>query len=247
MKFGVSPFGIWRPGFPKAVTGLDAYANLYADSRLWLASGWVDYFSPQLYWPVDAPQQSFPALLNWWSAQNVKGRNLWPGLNAANVGAKWKPEEIARQIEIIRAQPGAGGEIFYHLRNLAENPALAGMIRALFAESALVPASPWLAVTPPEKPQLVVTANNRSGVSLRWENSGGGPAWLWILQFQTDQAWTTEILPADRTARTFENTPPEIISVRAVDRVGNLSSPAALKKSLPPAPVRSGKGVTILN
>ena len=239
VKFGVSPFGIWRPGFPKTVAGLDAYANLYADSRLWFASGWLDYFAPQLYWPVDAPQQSFPALLNWWSAQNGKGRNLWPGLNAADVGAKWKPEEIARQIEITRARPGVGGAIFYHLRNLGENPALAGMIRALFAESALVPASPWLAVTPPEKPQLIVTANNRSGVSLRWEDSGGGPARLWILQFQTDRAWTTEILPADQTTWTFENTLPEVISVRAVDRVGNLSLPAAFKKSSPPAPVRS--------
>ena len=79
VKFGVSPFGIWRPGSPKTILGLDAYANLYADSRLWLASGWVDYFSPQLYWPVDAPQQSFPALLNWWTAQNVNNRGLWPG------------------------------------------------------------------------------------------------------------------------------------------------------------------------
>jgi hypothetical protein len=43
------------------------------------------------------------------------------GLNAANVGIKWKPDEIARQIQLVRKQPGAGGEIFYHLRNLEEN------------------------------------------------------------------------------------------------------------------------------
>src|SRR5208282_4517401 len=95
VKFGISPFGIWRPGFPQSIKGMDAYANLYADSHLWLASGWLDYFSPQLYWPVDSPQQSFPALLNWWSAQNFKGRNLWAGLNASAVGEKWNPDEIA--------------------------------------------------------------------------------------------------------------------------------------------------------
>jgi len=249
VKFGISPFGIWRPGFPNTIMGLDAYANLYADSRLWFASGWLDYLAPQLYWPVDAPQQSFPALLNWWSAQNLKGRNLWPGLNAASVGAKWNPDEIARQIEITRARPGAGGQIFYHLRNLAANPALAAMIRAQYAESALVPASPWLAVKPPVAPKLSAEQSNRSFYSrltVKWQSSGE-PSWKWILQFRgTDEVWTTEILPADQTARTFENALPEIISVRAVDRVGNVSLPAALKKSLPPAPVRSGKGATIL-
>jgi len=247
VKFGVSPFGIWRPGFPKTIMGLDAYANLYADSRLWLASGWLDYFAPQLYWPVDAPQQSFPALINWWSAQNVKGRNLWPGLNAAEVGTKWKPDEIARQIEMTRSQPGAGGEILYHLRNIAANPALADVIRAQYAESALVPASPWLAAPLLEKPQLVVT-NSRSGVSLRWETSGGGPAWLWLLQCQTDQAWTTEILPAGETNRVFESSSPQVISLRAVDRIGNLSEPVVLtpQKSPPVTPVRRVKKVIIV-
>src|SRR5882724_12073739 len=44
VKFGVAPFGIWRPGEPAQITGFDAYASLYADSRKWLAEGWVDYF-----------------------------------------------------------------------------------------------------------------------------------------------------------------------------------------------------------
>ncbi|HLZ55262.1 MAG TPA: family 10 glycosylhydrolase, partial [Verrucomicrobiae bacterium] len=65
VKFGISPFGIWRPGFPPQIQGLDTYARLYADSRLWLASGWLDYLSPQLYWPVDQREQSFPVLLQW--------------------------------------------------------------------------------------------------------------------------------------------------------------------------------------
>jgi uncharacterized lipoprotein YddW (UPF0748 family) len=246
VKFGVSPFGIWRPQNPPAIRGLDAYAKLYADTRLWFANGWVDYFSPQLYWPTDSPQQSFPVLLNWWSEQNVRQRHLWPGLNAASAGEKWGPDEIARQIAATRRQSGAGGEIFYHLRNLIANPALAGVIRTQYAQTALVPASPWLAALPPDKPQLVVTTNSRSNISLRWETSGGKPAWLWVLQFQTNQVWTTKILPADSTTWTFENSKPDMISITVVDRVGNLSSPTALKKSLPPASIRGPKGVTIL-
>jgi len=228
VKFGISPFGIWRPGFPKQIQGLDAYAKLYADSRLWLAHGWLDYCAPQLYWPIDAPPQSFPVLLNWWAQQNVKGRHLWLGLSAANVGERWKPDEIARQIKLIRAQPGAGGEIFYHLRNLTDNPALTDIVRAGYPQSALVPASPWLDSTPPDKPKPTVIIEKNSRLNVRWETSGGEPAWLWILQFRTDGVWTTQILPANQTDHLLENLAPDAISIRAVDRVGNLSAPAVL-------------------
>ncbi len=243
VKFGVSPFGIWRPGFPKQIQGLDTYAKLYADSRLWLASGWLDYLSPQLYWPIDQREQSFPALLQWWSEQNVKHRHLWPGLYDVSAGKEFSAGEIPRQIQIARAQ-SAGGEIHFHLRSVTQNPALAGDVRALYSQPALVPASPWLDSIPPDKPKLTVTIEN-SGALAHWENSGGEPAWLWVLQFRTNEVWTTEILPANQTTRTFFSSPPIEIAVSAVDRVGNESEPAALKKSNPP-PVRpSGKGASL--
>ncbi|MEO6526692.1 MAG: family 10 glycosylhydrolase, partial [Gemmatimonadaceae bacterium] len=33
VRFGISPFGIWRPGFPESVRGLDQYSEIYADAR----------------------------------------------------------------------------------------------------------------------------------------------------------------------------------------------------------------------
>ena len=153
VKFGVSPFGIWRPMNPPQIRGLDAYTKLYADSRLWLASGWLDYFAPQLYWAVEPREQSFPALLGWWVRQNPRGRHLWPGLNASNVGEKWSPEEIDRQIKLLRTQPAARGEIFYHLRNLTDNPALANAVRAEYVQAALVPASPANSNSPSDPPR----------------------------------------------------------------------------------------------
>jgi uncharacterized lipoprotein YddW (UPF0748 family) len=243
VKFGASPFGIWRPGYPVQIKGLDAYASLYADSRLWLANGWLDYFAPQLYWPVDAPQQSFPILLNWWTQQNIKNRNLWPTLNATAVGKEWPVNEIARQISITRGQPGASGEIIYHLRTVVENQGLADLIRMQYGQSALVPASPWLASVPPDKPKLNVAENGRSSLSVHWETTGGA-AWLWILQYRTNAVWATEILPAHQTTRTFENSKPDLVAVSAVDRNGNMSSPAALKKTLP---VHVGKSMRFSN
>src|SRR6516164_9674046 len=72
VKFGISPFGIWRPGNPPQIKGLDAFEVLHADSRKWLAEGWVDYLAPQLYWAVSPPETSFPGLLNWWAQQNPR-------------------------------------------------------------------------------------------------------------------------------------------------------------------------------
>jgi len=123
VKFGISPFGIWRPGNPPQIRGYDAYAKLYADSRQWLVNGWVDYLAPQLYWTNDSKEQSFSALLDWWSHQNPKGREIFSGIAASNAG-KWPPEEIPNQIRLTRKQPGAGGYILYSLKSLQTNPAL---------------------------------------------------------------------------------------------------------------------------
>jgi hypothetical protein len=182
-------------------------------------------------------------LLNWWVQQNPKGRHLWPGLKAANVGEKWGPDEIARQIKVLRNQSGASGEIFYHLRNLTDNQALNAVVRAEYTRTALVPASPWLDSLPPDKPKLTVAENSHSSLRVNWETAGK-TAWLWVLQSRTNGVWTTEILPANQTTRTFENSKPDVIVVSAVDRVGNVSSPTAIKKT---QPVRSGKGMIILN
>jgi len=230
VQFGISPFGIWRPMNPPQIRGFDAYAKLYADSRRWFANGWLDYCSPQLYWSVDSPPQSFPVLLNWWTQQNVRGRNLWPGLYAANVGEKWRPDEIARQIAATRRQPGAGGEIFFRLRSLTDNAGLADVVRVAYAQPALVPASPWLDAIPPGKPKLTVVENSRSSLRVQW-NTADNPAWLWVLQFRTNQVWTTEVLPAARTNWAFAKPVPEWIAISAVGRVGGLSLSAAIKKS----------------
>ena len=98
VKVGISPFGIWRPGNPAGIAGFDAYTQLYADSRLWLREGWCDYLAPQLYWPIKQEKQSFTRLLNWWSDENIKNRQLWPGLFTNRVTGKesgWPADEIS--------------------------------------------------------------------------------------------------------------------------------------------------------
>ena len=125
VRFGISPFGIWRPGHPRSVRGLDSYEKIYADSRKWLRLGWVDYFAPQLYWGQTAPQQRYSDLLKWWSRQNVRGKNMWIGLGAHRV-ANGRPnqfdaEEIVGQIEQIRRTGQANGWILFNAKVVMQN------------------------------------------------------------------------------------------------------------------------------
>ena len=147
---GISPFGIWRPGHPPGIDGLDQYATLYADARKWLRNGWVDYFSPQLYWKIDSHGQSYPKLLAWWVDQNRHGRHIWPGLytsRVANQGlGNWSAEEIVNQITVTRGQAGAQGHVHFSMKALLENrDGLADRLQQeTYAERASVPESPWL-------------------------------------------------------------------------------------------------------
>ncbi len=231
--FGISPFGIWRPGTPAGISpkALDAYDKLYADGRRWLTNGWVDYLAPQLYWPIAQQELSFTTLLQWWRQQNPKGRHVWAGLYDAMLPA----EEIGRQIPALRSQSVDRGAIHYHLRSILDNPALNAIIRTQYSQPALVPATPWLDATPPDQPKLAVTAG-KSSTTVRWGNGGAEPAQWWLLQVCHRHIWTTEILPAGQMNRVFENLKFDTLALRAVDRLGNLSAPTTWPGPKPTQP-----------
>ena len=232
VQFGVSPFGIWRPGVPAGISpkALDAYGRLYADGRGWLANGWVDYLAPQLYWAIGEREESFPALLQWWRQQNSQGRHVYAAVNAAAVGTKFAPDEIARQIQVVRAQGGGGGEVHYHLRSILENGVLAAAVRSQYAQAALLPVTPWLAAATLEKPRLVMSSG-KNGLGFRWEENKSARGWLWQTCF--NQVWTTEILPAGETAMACSARKPDLVVLRAVDRLGNLSEPTKISTGRP--------------
>jgi uncharacterized lipoprotein YddW (UPF0748 family) len=124
VQVGISPFGIWRPNNPPGTTGLDPYEKLYADSRLWLTEGWCDYFVPQLYWARDAKGHAYGDLLNWWVAQNPKGKQIYAGNKAYGIGTgpkDWPATEIIEQIRVTRKTPGAGGNVFFSMKTLVQN------------------------------------------------------------------------------------------------------------------------------
>ncbi|HTB83448.1 MAG TPA: family 10 glycosylhydrolase [Candidatus Sulfotelmatobacter sp.] len=229
VKFGISPFGIWRPKNPPGISGFDSYQEIYCDSRKWLRAGWCDYIAPQLYWGIQPPKTSFTTLLNWWEGENIQHRHVWPGMDSLKVGEKWQPEEIENQITFSRQYPGAG-HIHWSINALMRNPALdSALVQNIYQQPALIPASPWLGSTPPPQPDILVTGWKNS-VHVGWKNSPGEPASWWVLQFRENGNWTTQILPPGRSDAYLDSAHPDALAVRAVSRTGILGE-AALWKS----------------
>jgi uncharacterized lipoprotein YddW (UPF0748 family) len=133
VKFGISPFGIWRPGHPESVRGLDAYVELYADSRKWLNRGWLDYIAPQLYWHSASPQQRYTDLMQWWVDENKKDRHIWIGNAAFRVRSGrqgWGSQELVHQISLTRANDGATGNIHWTLKRPQRHLFVSAVIRS---------------------------------------------------------------------------------------------------------------------
>ena len=212
VKVGISPFGIWRPGYPTDVRGFDSYAELYGDSRKWLREGWLDYATPQLYWPIGKVGQPYPSLLRWWAAENVKGRHMWPGNFTSRVGGggAWTAEELVNQIDITRQQGNATGNVHFSMSAFmpkgsptlrSEREALAArLLRDTYAAPALVPASPWLVTggTPLSAPLVREDRDGRTGATFLVATAPATQvARQWIISRWDGRTWSSDVQPAN--------------------------------------------------
>ena len=231
-RVGISPFGIWRPGSPAGIVGLDSYASIYADSRLWLQRGWVDYFAPQLYWSIASTGQNFGALLTWWGQQNTMRRHLWPGLAAYRVNdgstSAYTAAEIPAQVQLTRAQNaaagGSSGSVLYNTTVVANDR---GGLRSLlaggvFASKAIPPATDWLDAVAPPAPSIAVTS---LGAVLRVTITPvtGEPLSWYLIRWRTNGTWSQRL---QRVAALTADVPlagTDGVVVNAIDRVGNAS------------------------
>lgn len=231
VKFGISPFGIWRPGYPKGITGMDQYEELYADAKLWLNKGWIDYFTPQLYWPTKKVGQSFPVLLGWWESENVVGRHVWPGINIGLEDEAENKGEIVSQILISRGilqdNPGV---VHWNIGSLLKNKELTEEVRkGPYNRNALVPPSPWLDDEAPLPPGVTVH-NKDENLSIVWEHSQESDIFRWVVYYRyQDSGWDYKVLNSEtrNTSLKIMNSngmPIEKIGMTAVDRTGNQSS-----------------------
>jgi uncharacterized lipoprotein YddW (UPF0748 family) len=205
---GISPFGIWRPGHPEGITGLDQYDTLYADVRKWQHEGWLDYLTPQLYWRTDSEGQSYAKLLGWWHEQNHMQRHFWPGNFTSKVRHEpdiaesrdaWSADELLRQIAATRDQPGASGNVHFSMKALMRNyDGIAEKLEAgPYAEPALVPESSWLGDKTPPQPE-VEARRDGSKVTIEMKLSDRKAPWQWVVHVQTSDGWKTAIVPGHK-------------------------------------------------
>ncbi len=168
VKFGISPFGIWKSGVPEGIVGLSSYDEIYCDAVTWLQNQWIDYITPQLYWKIGGGQD-YSRLMPWWSSMR-NGRHLYTG-NAAYRITTWSSSEMPNQIRLNRSNDLAQGVVFFRALNLRANPLgfSDSLQNDLYRFPALSPVMAWkdaMAPNPPE--QLLYACKNEEAMQLRW-------------------------------------------------------------------------------
>lgn len=229
VKFGISPFGIWKSGYPNGVVGSSQYDELYADAKLWLNKGWVDYFAPQLYWPINAPRQKFQDLLEWWQEENTMNRHLWPGLNTVEVKAPNRATEIINQIKITNQvlNKQSTGAIHYSVAGLSKNSEMVNALKnGPYKEKALVPATTWLTTKKIDKPNLH-TNINEDKIELNWNINHKNDILNWVVYMRYNDEWIVDILPKNTQTKSitkyYNNKKCNFVVLKAIDRLGNES------------------------
>ena len=149
VEFGISPFGVWRNAHVDSTgsatkAGITNYDDLYADIRLWIKEGWIDYVLPQLYWEIGKKVADYEILAHWWANEVRDTRcKLYIGMapyrleNASAKSAWGQGNEISRQMRLNRTIPEISGECFYSTKPLLRNPRhVCDSIKTVYADDA---------------------------------------------------------------------------------------------------------------
>ncbi len=181
VKFGVSPFGIWRNSSSDAAgsqtSGLQSYSDIYANSRKWIQNNWVDYLAPQLYWSIGLSVANYGVLIPWWN-NNANARHIYSGMAAYKVNnggtdANWNnPSQIPNQIRLNRQHTNVLGGIFYNTVSLNANPLgmRDSLINDLWKRPALMPNMNWLDMIAPAPPtNVTASAVTNNSATVQWQ------------------------------------------------------------------------------
>jgi uncharacterized lipoprotein YddW (UPF0748 family) len=178
VKFGVSPFGIYRnkKSDPNGseTNGLQNYDDLYADVLMWVNNGWVDYNIPQIYWEIGHKAADYETLIHWW-AKHASARPLFIGQDVLrtvkNVDLKNPSQhQLPAKMKLQRSLSSVGGSCQWYAAAVVDNP---GNYCTLLEQNyhrhpALIPTSPFMDDKAPGKVKKVKMVWTFQGPVLFW-------------------------------------------------------------------------------
>lgn len=215
VKFGVSPFGIYRnqksdPNGSRT-RGLQNYDDLYADVLLWVNNGWVDYNIPQVYWEIGHAAADYDTLVRWW-AKNAAARPLYIGQDVGRTVAAAdlqnpSQSQIPAKFSLQRSLPTISGSCLWYAAAVVENK---GRYRDMLVNKyhkypALPPTSPFIDDKAPGKVRKVKPVWTEDGYILFWTAPKA--------KTEMDRAVQYVVYRFDRKEKVNLNDPSHIVAV----------------------------------
>jgi len=180
VKWGVSPRGIWRPGYPPGIVGNDNYNSIYTDAMHWLQSHSIDYINPQLYWKFGGGQD-YGKLMPWWAdSAGANGRHMYVGHAVYRINdgtSNFTASELPNQIRLNRVTPNCQGSVHYNTNTLLSNPKgfLDSLRNDFYKYPALPPVMDWKDITPPQPVANLNASVSSSNVTVTWQKPSAAP------------------------------------------------------------------------
>ncbi|MFD6176316.1 MULTISPECIES: glycoside hydrolase family 10 protein [unclassified Isoptericola] len=185
VKFGISPFGIWRNKATDPAgsdtAGSQSYDGQFADTRKWVLEGWLDYINPQIYWQFGLAVADYRKLVPWWADVAAQsGTHLYVGeaLYKVTSGVFTDPAELSNHLTYCAELDAAGtpvhGNVYFSAVHVPADPkGSMSRVRAdHYSHPALVPAMAHLPATPVRVPVLAEATAGADGVALKWLDTG---------------------------------------------------------------------------
>ena len=237
VKFGISPFGIWRNAAPTRPARRPAACRATTTSTptpgLWVREGWLDYIVPQLYWNIGFDMADYAKLLPWWSSL-VKGTRvqLYIGQGDYRIGRGGRLARPGPAGPPARPQRkyAVHGSVHFSAKQIrADRLGAVSRYRAAhYATPALLPPMAQLPQTPPGAPRLTAARTAGAGLSLDWRPGSGPKPVSWAL-YRIDGA-AARLVATGRVGRdVVDPAPPDAPAtycLSGLDRSGNEGVPS---------------------
>ncbi len=241
VRFGVSPFGIWRnkKSDPRGsdTNGLQNYDDLYADVLLWSQNGWVDYLLPQLYWELEHKRASYLVLVDWWN-NNAGPRHMYIGqdvgktMKLPDLAPSKENSQLRHKIELTRSAKNIQGNCWWSGYSVSDNTGgiADSLANDLQSNIALVPNYPWISTETP----ATVTNVKAEGRVLTWSSPACKNKTNDAVRFvvyrldntSTNKISSTAKIVAVTPQKKFEVKRPGVYMITALNRVNNESAPS---------------------